>query len=69
MGIKILFLQNTNINNECKGAIPVLKCFAGLGPKLPKLNDKFLSTCGNLGKLIKMKGNTKCDCSNKMRPK
>lgn len=41
MGIKILFLQNTNINNECRGAIPVLKCFAGLGPKLSKLNDEF----------------------------
>lgn len=46
-----MFLQNTNINNECKGAIPVLKCFAGLGPKLSKLNDEFLSTCGNRGKL------------------
>lgn len=51
MGIKILFLQNANINNECRGAIPVLKCFAGLGPKLSKLNDEFLSACGNLKKL------------------
>lgn len=47
MGIKILFLQNTDINNECREAIPVLKCFAGLRPKL----SKFLSTHGNLGKL------------------
>lgn len=35
-GIKILFLQNTDINNDCRGAIPVLKCFAGLRPKLSK---------------------------------
>ena len=34
VGIKILLLLQKTEINKCRGAVPVLKCFAGLEPNL-----------------------------------